>query len=113
MERKQRSPTPRKKPAEKMAAVAADEQRGILVVPGLPTRVWYSCGLTLSLRQYESARVDAGMSTDVEPGEEIAVAYERCRDNAEGEVRRQAVDIRSLADPDEPSRGSKSKRRGS
>jgi hypothetical protein len=61
---------------------------------GMADRVWFSCGLTLNLGNYESARVDAGMATDVRPGEELDDALLRCKDFVTHEIEGQQIDVR-------------------
>jgi hypothetical protein len=63
---------------------------------GIPDRVFFSCGLTLSLGKntYESARVDAGMATDVRPDETLEEALLRAKDFVTHEVQGQAIDVR-------------------
>jgi hypothetical protein len=76
-------------------AAVAHKSAGILATSGMPDRIWYSCGLTLNLGNYESARVDAGMATDLHHGESLDDALQRCKDFVTHEVEGQAVDVRS------------------
>ncbi len=68
---------------------------GTSSVAGMADRVWFSCGLTLNLGNYESARVDAGMATDVRPGESLMDALLRCKDFVTHEIEGQSVDVRN------------------
>lgn len=61
---------------------------------GSPDRVWFSDGLKLNMGDYESVSVDAGMSSDVRPGETAAQAFERVRKQVQGEVAAQAKRVR-------------------
>lgn len=61
---------------------------------GIPDRVFFSCGLTLNLGNYESARVDAGMATDVRPDETLEKALLRAKDFVSHEIEGQSIDVR-------------------
>jgi hypothetical protein len=63
---------------------------------GMPDRIWFSCGLTLNLGNYESARVDAGMATDVRSGESLFDALLRCKDFVTHEIEGQSLDVRRV-----------------
>jgi hypothetical protein len=85
---------PAKAPARKLLAAPIDQNYGILAVPGMPTRVWHSAGLTLGLeKQYEFARFDSGMSVDCLPGETPQDALARCQEVVHEDVREQAMTI--------------------
>lgn len=64
-------------------------------MPGLPDRVWGSVGLTLNLGDYQSARVDCGMSTDVRLKETQEDAISRVFEFAVENVNQQVTDLRS------------------
>jgi hypothetical protein len=85
-----------KNPAKEkpLPEAVADTKAGVLRVAGMPDRVWVSCGLTVNLGDYESARMDAGLSSDLRSGESAKDAYERCWKAAEDEVKRQANAVR-------------------
>ncbi len=61
---------------------------------GSPDRVWFSDGLKLNLGDYQSASVDAGMSSDLKPGESVEEAFLRVRKVVETEVLREASRVR-------------------
>lgn len=42
-----------------------------------PERVWFTLGSTISLGNYNSARVDMGMASDIRPGEDFDSAMDR------------------------------------
>ena len=54
----------------------------------LPDRVWFTFGMTASLGPYESGRLDAGMSTDVLPGESFDDALTRIQGPVIAEIER-------------------------
>lgn len=70
---------------------------------GQPDRVWFSCGLTINTGNYESVKVDAGMSTDVRDKETPAQAMQRCKDLVIDEANGQASEVREALNP-EPSK---------
>ena len=47
---------------------------------GQPDRVHFSFGQTINLGNYESAKFDAGMSSDVGPDETVEQAQERVQE---------------------------------
>jgi len=76
---------------------------GLMTGGGMPDRIWFSCGLTINIGNYESARVDAGMATDVQPGEKLTDALARCKAFVTHEIEGQSYDIRRhLRGEDEP-----------
>ena len=62
---------------------------------GTPDRVWFSDGLKMNLGDYQSADVNAGMSTDVRPGETAEQAFDRARKTVEAQVFAEAKRVRA------------------
>jgi len=56
--------------------------------------VWVSVGLTLNLGNYESARLDAGMSVPIEEGETENQAFKRGWDKVLAEIEGQAIEVK-------------------
>ncbi len=49
----------------------------VISVNGYLDRVWVSYGQTIQVRDFEPAKVDVGMASDVQPGESVEDAYDR------------------------------------
>jgi len=64
------------------------------VEKGAPDRVWFSDGVKMNLGDYQSASVDAGMSSDVRDGETVIQAFDRCRKVVEQQVASEASRVR-------------------
>ena len=56
--------------------------------------VWVSVGLTLNLGNYESARLDAGMSVPLEEGEDYDNAFKKAWGKTLEEISAQAKDLK-------------------
>ncbi len=62
---------------------------------GAPDRVWFSDGVKMNLGDYQSASVDAGMSSDVRVGETVEQAFDRVRKVVEQQVAGEASRVRN------------------
>jgi hypothetical protein len=60
---------------------------------GVPDRVSYSFGLTLSIGKYEFVRFDASMDAKLEPGETPKEGLKRCSEIAEDYVQSRAEEL--------------------
>ena len=56
--------------------------------------VWVSVGLTLNLGNYESARLDAGMSIPLEEGQDYDTAFDKAWENVLKEIGEQAKELK-------------------
>jgi len=85
----------RKKPVTKGRAAEITTSHGVVTTPGLPDRVWASYGLTMNTGDFNSARIDSGMSSDVQEDESVEDAFLRIQSYCENEVGRIANDVRA------------------
>ncbi|MAF59644.1 hypothetical protein CL631_02225 [bacterium] len=63
--------------------------------PRKAKEVWVSVGLTLNLGNYESARLDAGMTVPIEEGEEYEDGFKKAWDATLAEIETQAKDLKA------------------
>lgn len=63
--------------------------------PKAANEVWASCGLTLNLGNFESARVDGGISIPLEPGDNPEEVMQNAWDFVNDEVVSQAKDLKA------------------
>lgn len=66
-----------------------------------PDRVWFTYGLTVNLGNYNSVKFDAGMASDVRPGETPQQAIDRCRKVADAEIERENQRLKKRPQPRE------------
>ncbi len=59
----------------------------------LPDRVWFTFGMTMNLGDYQSSRIDAGMSTDIRPGEDFDQAMARIQAPIIAEVEKRVDEL--------------------